>query len=134
MTVKVTVEHIDKDDFRLANGKSADSLNPKEMLLYAAACCAGKTVTGLLGRERLSLKKLEITMQGELDTPTVTAHSVYNSFRITYNLQCSSPADESKVREWVQTADSKYCGTLKMMRKIAPVKSEIHVGREVEAW
>lgn len=133
MTVKVLVEHLDKDDFRLANGKSADTLNPKELLLYATACCAGKTIISLLDKQRIVPEKFEIAMYGELDTDTVTAMSVFKSFRIVYHLVCPSNDSEKKVHHSVQTADEKYCGTLKMMRRIAPVTSEIKIGTAVEA-
>lgn len=127
MTVKVTVENIDNDNFRLSNGKSADSLNPKELLLYATACCAGKTVTGMFSKQRIKPRKFEITMHGELDTETVAAQSTYKSFRITYNLECTSEEEEEKISAAVRLADEKYCGTLKMMRRIAPVECEIAI-------
>ena len=127
MTVKVTVEHLDKDNFRLLNGKSADSLNPKELLLYATACCAGKTIIGILGKQRVVPKKFEITMYGELDTDEVAASSTYKSFRVVYNLECTSEEDEERMSAAVRLSDEKYCGTLKMMRRIAPVECEIAI-------
>ena len=127
MIVKVTVEHIDKDKFRLANGDSADSLNPKELLLYATACCAGKTVIGILDKQRIVPKKFEIVMYGDLDTETVSAMSTYNAFRIIFRLECKTEEDRSRITDAVKLADEKYCGTLKMMRRIAPVRCEITV-------
>ena len=134
MTVKIIVEHLGKGDFRLANGKSADSLNPKELLLYATACCAGKTVMGIFDKQHFTPKQFEITMYGELDTGTVTAQSYYKSFRIEYYVQSQSPEQNQKLHQAIKIADEKYCGTLKMMRKIAPVTSEIKIGETVEAW
>lgn len=133
MTVKVLVEHLDKDEFRLANGKSADTLNPKELLLYATACCAGKTIVSILDKQRIVPQKLEIAMFGELDTEDLTAQSTFRSFRIIYDIACPSNDDTAKVRHTVKSADEKYCGTLKMMRRIAPVSSEIKVVQAVEA-
>lgn len=134
MEVKVLVEHLDNEEFRLANGKSADTLNPKELLLYATACCAGKTVIGILDKQRIVPEKFEIAMCGDLDTDSVTAQSTYRSFKIVYDIICPSNDDQRKVHQSVKTADEKYCGTLKMMRRIAPVTSEIKVGNKVEAW
>lgn len=134
MTVKVLVEHLDKDNFRLANGKSADTLNPKELLLYATACCAGKTVIAILDKQRIVPEKFEIAMYGELDTDEVTAQSTFKSFRIIYDIVCPPNDDEHKVQQTVKSADEKYCGTLKMMRRIAPVTSEIKIGAAVKAW
>ena len=133
MTVNVLVEYIDKNKFRLANGKSADTLNPKELLLYATACCAGMTVTGILDKQRIVPQKFEIAMSGELDTDNLTAQSTYTSFRIIYDIACPANDDRKQIHNSVKTADEKYCGTLKMMRRIAPVTSEIKVGEAIEA-
>lgn len=124
MTAKVTVEHLGHDEFKLTNGKSADTLNPKELLLYATACCAGKTITGIFGKQHIMPKKFEISMYGELDTDTVMAQSTYKSFRIAYNFECSSEDEEEKISVAVRLADEKYCGMLKMIRRIAPVECE----------
>lgn len=132
MTQKVLVERLGKDNFRLANGKSADSLNPKELLLYATACCAGKTVTGILDKQRIDPVKFEIAMYGELDTEELSAQSTFRSFRIVYDLECRNKNEESTMHRSVKIADEKYCGTLKMMRRIAPVESEIKVGYGLE--
>ena len=134
MEVKVLVEHLDNEEFRLANGKSADTLNTKDLLLYATACCAGKTVIGILDKQRIVPEKFEIAMYGDLDTDSVTAQSTYRSFKIVYDIICPSNDDQRTVHQSVKTADEKYCGTLKMMRRIAPVTSEIKVGNKVEAW
>lgn len=128
MIEKVQVEYLDKkDSFRLSNGKSADTLNPKELLMYAAVCCAGKTVTGIFGKQRVKPKKLELTMYGDLDTADLTAQSIYTAFRIVYYAECDSEVDRIKMNDAIKIADEKYCGTLKMMRRIAPVKREINV-------
>lgn len=132
MTVKVTVRRCGGNEFRLASGRSADTLNPKEMLLYATACCAGMTVNGILDKQHLTVDSFEITMSGELDTDTVMAQSTYGSFRISYHLSCPDTNAE-KVREAVKRADEKYCGTLKMIRRIAPVTSQIEIGEAVAA-
>ena len=127
MIVKVTVEHLGNDEFKLSNGKSADTLNPKELLLYATACCAGKTVTGIFSKQRITPRKFEISMYGNLDTETVMAQSTFDLFRIIYNLECSSEEEEEKISAAVRLADEKYCGTLKMIRRIAPVETEIAI-------
>lgn len=127
MTVKVHVEHTDKDNFRLTSGRSVDSLNPKELLLYATACCAGKTIISIFGKQHIEPRKFDIRMYGELDTDTVTAQSVFQSFRICYEVEGASSDDRIKITDAVKLSDEKYCGTLKMMRRIAPVKSEIEV-------
>ncbi len=127
MEVKVNIRHTDKAEFELTGSKKADSLNPKELLVYAAAQCAGKTVMTILEKERISPVNLEIEMSGDLDADTVTAQSVFRSFRIVYNLECRTIAEHGKAGRAVKLANDKYCGTLQMLRRIAPVSDEISV-------
>ena len=49
MRVNVTIEWCHDTKFKLADERTVDSLNPKEMLLYATAECAGITVVLLEG-------------------------------------------------------------------------------------
>ena len=127
MRVEVTIEWCHDTTFRLANGVKRDSLNPKEMLLCATAECAGITIMSILAKERIKPKSFEIEMSGELDTDEVAAKSIFHSFHIVYNIECSQLEDQIKVSRAVNLANEKYCGTLQMMRKIAPVSHEIAI-------
>lgn len=127
MRVEVKIEWCHDTTFRLANGVKCDSLNPKEMMLYATAECAGITIMSILAKERVKPKSLEITMSGELDTDTVMAKSIYNSLHILYNAECRHLEEQNKVSHAIRLANDTYCGTLQMMRKIAPVSHEISI-------
>ncbi len=127
MRVEVAIEWCHDTTFKLAKNEKCDSLNPKELLLYATAYCAGITIMSILAKERIKPKSFEIEMSGELDTETVMAKSVYQSFRIVYNIECRHLEEQSKVSHAVNLANDKYCGTLQMMRKIAPVSHEISI-------
>ena len=127
MTVKVKIEWCHDTTFRLADNKKCDSLNPKEMLLYASAECAGITIMGILAKERVKPKSLEIKMSGELDTEEVKAKSIFKSFNILYNAECNHIEEQNKVSHAIRLANDTYCGTLQMMRKIAPVSHEISI-------
>lgn len=127
MRVSVKIEWCHDTTFRLADGVKCDSLNPKEMLLYATAECAGITIMSILAKERVKPKSLEIEMSGELDTDTVMAKSIYHSFHISYNTECRHLDEQSKVSHAIRLANDTYCGTLQMMRKIAPVSNEIAI-------
>ena len=127
MRVEVTIEWCHDTTFRLAKGVKCDSLNHKEMLLYATAECAGITIMSILAKERIKPKSLEIEMSGELDTESVMAKSIYHSFHIVYNIECRHLDDQVKVSRAVNLANESYCGTLQMMRKIAPVSHEIAI-------
>ena len=107
--------------FFLAEPQELHHLNPKELLLYSTALCAGLTVRSIAEKERVKLLKLEIKMSGELDTEKVEGRSQFVSFNIAYNIECKHIDDQSKVSHAVHLATEKYCGGLAMCRKIAPV-------------
>ena len=127
MRVNVTIEWCHDTTFRLANDKKCEELNPKELLLYATAECAGITVMSILAKERIKPKSLEIELSGELDTEAVMAKSIYNEFHIRYNAECRHIEEQSKVSHAIRLANEKYCGMLQMIGKIAPVSHEISI-------
>jgi hypothetical protein len=127
MKTTVTVELLKGSDFKLSGNRRIENLNPKELLLYAAATCAGKTITGILSKMNIVPQTFEITVSGELNTDKVVAQSVYRSFDITYNVYCDTITDQSKVSRAINLANEKYCGLIQMLRKIAPVAYEIAI-------
>ena len=70
---------------------------------------------------------LEITVEGVLDTPEVQAGSHFRSFNVSYNAQCKTLADQNAVSRAIALTQEKYCGTIAMLRMIAPVAHEISV-------
>ena len=107
--------------------KKVDQMNPKELLIYSAGYCAALTLKGILDKEHICPKILEIEMSGELDTETVTAKSIYRSFNILYRIECNTIAEQSKVGRAVNLTTEKYCGTLQMLRRIAPLSHEVSI-------
>lgn len=126
-TQKVTVELTDKGKFELTDRTVTEDLNPKALILYAAAKCAGFTVMSLLKKENVTPKTFQITVEGVLDTPTLQPGSHFRSFNVAYDLECRTIADQTVVSHAVTMAQEKYCGTIDMLRKIAPVAHEIAV-------
>ena len=64
----------------------------------------------------------------------VEGKSVFESFNISYNIECKHIDEQTKVSHAVQLATDKYCGGLAMLRKIAPVAHSISiVSVEIEA-
>ena len=53
--------------------------------------------------------------------------SVYRSFHVVYNVECSSEDDQAKVGRALELTHEKYCGMVQMLRRIAPVSREIAV-------
>ncbi len=102
--------------------RGCDSLNPKQLLLYAAARCTGHTLLHILERKHTKIRHMEICYSGELDTETLQPESRFKAFHVNYNIECMSEADQRKVAEAVRMTDEKYCGLTQMLRKIAPVE------------
>ena len=127
MHQSITIQAEDLGKFSLAKSRELDKLNPKELLLYSTALCAGFTVQSIAEKERVKLLKLEITMSGELDTEGVEGRSQFVSFDIGYNVECQHINDQPKVSQAVRLANDKYCGGLSMLRKIAPVSHSISI-------
>ena len=69
MTLKITLTLGDNKRFTLTDGRQVEQLNPKELLLYAAANCAGLTIIGMLKEHITTLRLLELSLEGTLSTP-----------------------------------------------------------------
>lgn len=124
---KVTVKLAD-GKFRLVGVASADDLNPKALMLCATAKCAGLTIMALLEkRGNPKPKSMEITVEGQLNTPTLRGDSVYESFEVIYNVECHRLEDQEPISQAVERAQERTCGMVVMLRKIAPVSHVIEV-------
>lgn len=134
MQQSITIHSKSDGGFKLCKQHDLNKLNPKELLLYSTALCAGLTLQSILEKERVKVLNIEIKMAGELDTEKVEGRSQFQSFNISYNIECKHIDEQSKVSHAVQLATEKYCGGLAMLRKIAPVSHSISiVSVEVEA-
>ena len=127
MHQSITLHATEKGKFALAKPYELEKLNPKELLLYSTALCAGMTTLAIAEKERVKLLKLEIKMSGELDTEKVEGKSQFLSFDVAYNIECKHIDEQSKVSHAVRLANDKYCGGLAMLRKIAPVSHSISI-------
>lgn len=127
MYQSITIRMGENGKLSLAEPQELHHLNPKELLLYSTALCAGLTVHSIAEKERVKLLKLEIKMSGELDTDKVEGRSQFVSFKISYNIECKHIDDQAKVSRAVRLANEKYCGGLVMCSKIAPVSHSISI-------
>ena len=127
MIEKVTLQLSGDADFTSEGGPRCEEMNPKALLLYAAAKCVGKTALMIMEKERLRPKRFEISVSGELSTEEVRSESVFKSFHVVYNIECDTEDDQAKVSRAVMLAHEKYCGMMQMLRKVAPVSHEIAV-------
>lgn len=125
-TQKVTVE-LRNGRFRLIDSAKADELNPKALILCAAAQCAGYTIMSLLHQDHITPKSLVISAEGRLNTDTLQPSSMYEYFAVQYNIECKKLSDQKSVSEATLKAHNEKCGVIAMLRKIAPVAHEISV-------
>ena len=129
MIEKVTLQLSGDADFTSEGGPRCEEMNPKTLLLYAAAKCVGKTALMIMDKERFRPKRFEIGISGELSDETPQSESTFKSFHVVYNIECDTEDDQAKVSRAVTLAHEKYCGMMQMLRKVAPVShlSLIHI-------
>lgn len=127
MTEKVNLQMTPSGRFETRGSIECGDMNPKELLLYAAARCAGHTALSIMKRERMTPKSFEISFSGELSTETLEAESVFTCFHVIYNAECCSESDCVKASHALELTHDKYCGLIRMLNRIAPVTREIAV-------
>ena len=127
MQQSISIHTVENGHFVLAEPYEIHKLNPKELLLYSTALCAGLTLKSIAEKERVKLVSVEIKMEGKLDTEKVEGRSQFISFNISYNIECKHIDDQTKVSHAVQLTTDKYCGGLNMLRKIAPVSHSVSI-------
>ena len=120
MIQKVTAVMNGEGRFRPADGRQIADLNPKELLLFAAADCAGRTITALMKDRKSAIKSFEIAIEGTLSTPTLMAESRYTTINILYNIECRTLKEQIEISRAVNLAHDKYCGLVQMLKMIAP--------------
>ena len=123
---KVTVE-LRNGRFRLIDAAKADDLNPKALMLCAAAQCSGYTIMSILKKDNTTPKSIEISVEGALNTATLLPTSEYDNFKVSYKVECRHIGDQNAVSEAVMEAHNEKCGVIAMLRKIAPISHEISV-------
>ena len=117
MIEKVTLQLSGDADFTSEGGPRCEEMNPKTLLLYAAAKCVGKTALMIMDKERFRPKRFEIGISGELSDETPQSESTFKSFHVVYNIECDTEDDQAKVSRAVTLAHEKYCGMMQMLRK-----------------
>ena len=127
MIEKVTLQMTGNGKFRGADGTGCETMNPKELLLYAAAQCSAQTAMLIMRKERVAPKGFEISCSGELSTEELQPESVFTSFHVVYNVECGSEEDQAKVSRAIRLTHEKHCGMMQMLRRIAPVSHEVAV-------
>ena len=101
MIEKVTLQLSGDADFTSEGGPRCEEMNPKALLLYAAAKCVGKTALMIMDKERFRPKRFEIGISGELSDETPQSESTFKSFHVVYNIECgqSEPCGDAGARK-----------------------------------
>lgn len=124
MIEKVTLQMSGNGKFRTENGTGCDAMNPKTLMLYAAAQCSAQTALMIMQKERITPKRFEISYSGDLSAETVQSESVYRSFHVVYNVECSSEDDQAKVSRALELTHEKYCGMVRCCAGSHPCRAK----------
>lgn len=127
MIEKVTLQLTAEGKIEMKGKTNCEELNPKALMLYAGAKCAGLTVLHIMKQERMTPKRLEITLSGELSTDKVQAESIFHAFHMIYHVECATEGDQSRASRAITLAHEKHCGLVRMLSKIAPVSHEVAI-------
>ena len=104
-----------------------EKMNPKMLMLTALGRCAGLTALSIFKKMDIRPESFEIECRGEISTPTLVAESVFTAVNIVYTVECQTLAEQGRVSRALNLTHDKYCGMVKMMRKVAPLSHEIYI-------
>ncbi len=127
MTIKITLQMNGDHTFTATDGSSPTTLNPKALMLYATADCAGRTIVSLLKDNVAALSLLEVEVEGRLSTPSLVAESQFTHLNIIYRAECNTLKEQMVVSRAINLAHDKYCGLVQMMRRVAPLSHETSI-------
>lgn len=126
MTEKVTLRLTEKGQLRLAGDIGYEALNPKALMLCAAAKCAALTALSIMDKSHVKPSDFEITFSGELSTDTVRSESMYLSFHVAFHVGCA-PGEQQRVSRALLLTIERHCSMITMLRSIAPVSHRIAI-------
>jgi uncharacterized OsmC-like protein len=82
---------------------------------------------GILTQEHITPKRLEISIEGTLDTEKLQADSRFMRFSVAYNVECRTLSDQRIVSEAIRDAQDRLCGLIALLKCAAPVVHEISI-------
>ena len=101
----------------VVDGDSAVAASPVELLLVAAAACSAADVVDILGKQRVALRELGVTLRG---TRREEHPRRYTALHFVFTI-AGDGADESKARRAIDLSLEKYCSV------VASLASDIRV-------
>jgi putative redox protein len=92
----------------LVDGDGAVATSPVELLLLAAATCSASDVVGILQKQRVALRSLEVAVRG---TRREAQPRRYTEIHFRFAL-AGEGADETKARRAIDLSLEKYCSVV----------------------
>jgi putative redox protein len=92
----------------VVDGESATATSPVELLLLAAATCSASDVVLILRKQRVTLRALEIGVQGTRRTEEPRR---YTALHFLFTL-AGDGVDEAKARRAIDLSLEKYCSVV----------------------
>ncbi len=102
------------------NGRAGPS--PVQALALALAACSAADVVEILGRMRVPLTGLEVSIEGERAS---VAPRRYTAIRLRYRAQGVPAESEGGLRRAVALSQKKYCSVLHTLRPDLVVESDV---------
>ncbi len=99
---------------------------PKPLMMIALAGCTGMDVMSILKKMRVSVDRMNVTVDGEL-TEEHPKH--FHSMHITYTFY-GKQLPEGKIQKAVDLSQERYCGVSVTYRKALELTSEIKLIEE----
>ncbi|HXF95966.1 MAG TPA: OsmC family protein [Gemmatimonadales bacterium] len=90
------------------DGDGREALSPVELLLVAAGACTGADVVGILEKQRVTLRALEITVTG---TRREEHPRRYTALHLRFAIR-GEGADQTKARRAIDLSLEKYCSVV----------------------
>ena len=108
-------------DTSAEQGGGDDGPRPVEMLLAGLAGCTGMDVIAILRKKRQDVTCFTVRVTGDRgDAPPRT----FTRIHVVYEVEGRS-VDLEAVRQAVLLSEEKYCSVAAMLRRAAPITSEI---------
>lgn len=126
---KIVIEWQGGKRFALKDGAPMESLNPRQLMLYALGDCGGIMSVILMEKMRVHPRSVSVEVSGELSGDPQRTEAGYTRFMEVFHVECD-PADGDKVRKAVEMTVNEYCGVSLMYKKIGPVEHRVLLNGE----
>jgi putative redox protein len=90
-----------------------DAPSPTQLLLLSLAGCMGVDVLDILGKSRVPVEALEVSVEGDrAESPPRR----FEAIRLTYRVKGPAPEHQARVERAIDLSRDKYCSVLHTLR------------------